>query len=124
MHDWGDMRVAAGFAEPVMDMERITLTFETPQRVLEELRGLGRNLHVDRFQALRGRRWHSQLLQAIEQSAMQFTFEVVYGHAFKPAPKLTVSAQSEISLDQMRAALAHGKAGARAVSKPRLDQHQ
>lgn len=30
MHDWGDMLVHAGFAEPVMDMERITLTFATP----------------------------------------------------------------------------------------------
>jgi len=124
MHDWGDMLVAAGFAEPVMDMERITLTFETPQRVLQELRGLGRNLHLERFQALRGRRWHSQLLQAIEKSAMQLTFEVVYGHAFKPAPKLTVSAQSNISLDQMRAALTRGKATTRAVAKSTLDQHE
>jgi malonyl-CoA O-methyltransferase len=110
MHDWGDMLIGAGFAEPVMDMERITLTFETPQRVLQELRGLGRNLHVERFQALRGRRWHSQLLQAIEKNAMQLTFEVVYGHAFKPAPKLTVQAQTKISVDQMRAALTRGKA--------------
>ena len=45
MHDWGDMLVHAGFAEPVMDMERITLTWETPQRLLEELRELGANLH-------------------------------------------------------------------------------
>lgn len=122
MHDWGDMLVAAGFAEPVMDMERITLTFETPQRVLQELRGLGRNLHLKRFQALRGRRWHSELLRAIEQSAMQLTFEVVYGHAFKPAPKLSVRAQSEISLDQMRDALTRGKAATHAVIKP--GQHQ
>ena len=27
MHDWGDMLVHAGFAEPVMDMERIVLTW-------------------------------------------------------------------------------------------------
>jgi malonyl-CoA O-methyltransferase len=124
MHDWGDMLVAAGFAEPVMDMERITLTFETPQRVLQELRGLGRNLHLERFQALRGRRWHSELLQAIENSAMQLTFEVVYGHAFKPPPKLSVRAQSEISLDQMRAALSRGKTATRSVPKPSLDQHE
>jgi malonyl-CoA O-methyltransferase len=26
MHDWGDMLVASGFAEPVIDMERITLS--------------------------------------------------------------------------------------------------
>lgn len=45
MHDWGDMLVHSGFAEPVMDMERITLTFATPQRLLQELRELGRNFH-------------------------------------------------------------------------------
>jgi malonyl-CoA O-methyltransferase len=109
MHDWGDMLVAAGFAEPVMDMERITLTFESPQRLLQELRGLGHNLHVGRFPALRGRKWHDQLLQALAAQPLRLTFEVIYGHAFKPEQKLNVAAHSEISLDQMRSALARGK---------------
>jgi malonyl-CoA O-methyltransferase len=47
----------SGFAEPVMDMERITLTFATPERLLQELRELGRNLHPQRFAGLRGRQW-------------------------------------------------------------------
>jgi malonyl-CoA O-methyltransferase len=94
-----------------MDMERITLTFETPQRLLQELRGLGRNLHVGRFAGLRGRQWHWQLLAALGQAPLQLTFEVIYGHAFKPAPRLSVSAHSEISLDDMRAALLRGRAG-------------
>lgn len=110
MHDWGDMLLAAGFAEPVMDMERITLTFETPQRLLQELRGLGRNLHVNRFPGLRGRRWHAQLLEALSGMPLQLTFEVVYGHAFKPAPRLQMGAHSEISLQDMRAALHSGQA--------------
>ncbi len=109
MHDWGDMLAAAGFAEPVMDMERITLTFESPQRLLQELRGLGRNLHVGRFGALRGRRWHVQLLEALAKAPLQLTFEVVYGHAFKPAQRLPVSAHSEISLAEMRVALSRHK---------------
>ena len=49
MHDWGDMLVQAGFAEPVMDMERITLTYSSPESLLQELRELGRNLHMNRF---------------------------------------------------------------------------
>ena len=49
MHDWGDMLVHAGFAEPVMDMERIVLTWPTPEAALAELRTLGRNLHPARF---------------------------------------------------------------------------
>lgn len=109
MHDWGDMLLTSGFADPVMDMERITLTFETPQRLLQELRGLGRNLHVARFAGLRGRRWHQQLLAALAGQPLQLTFEVIYGHALKPAPRLSVSAHSEISLDDMRAALVRGR---------------
>jgi malonyl-CoA O-methyltransferase len=65
MHDWGDMLVHAGFAEPVMDMERITLTWETPERLLAELRELGANLHPARFGALRGQRWKQRLLDEL-----------------------------------------------------------
>lgn len=104
MHDWGDMLAAAGFAEPVMDMERITLSFDSPARLLLELRGLGRNLHEERFPGLRGRAWHAELLKAMEPP-LQLTFEVIYGHAFKPKPRLTMQAQTEVSLAQMRETL-------------------
>jgi malonyl-CoA O-methyltransferase len=113
MHDWGDMLVAAGFAEPVMDMERITLTFASPERLLTELRELGRNLHLNRFPGLRGRSWRKQLHAALERELadpadggrLKLSFEIIYGHAFKPAPRLTVSAHSAISLQQMRGVL-------------------
>ncbi|MDP2367031.1 biotin synthase [Rhodoferax sp.] len=111
MHDWGDMLVQAGFAEPVMDMERITLSFADPARLLRELRELGRNLHPERHPALRGRQWRQRLLQALDaqlrgpSGELALTFEVVYGHAFKPAPRHTVRAQTILSLEQMRASL-------------------
>lgn len=113
MHDWGDMLAGIGFAEPVMDMERINLSFESPQRLLLELRGLGRNLGSQRFQGLRGRRWHQQLLDAIgrelsdpaDGGRVKLSFEIIYGHAFKPVPRIKVSAQSSISLQQMRGEL-------------------
>ncbi len=113
MHDWGDMLVQAGFAEPVMDMERITLTFETPERLQQELRELGRNLHVARFGGLRGRGWQHQWQKALAERGerdadgrLKLTFEVVYGHALKPAPRARVAPQSEIDLDDMRQMLA------------------
>ena len=109
MHDWGDMLVQAGFAEPVMDMERIVLTYDSPQRLLQELRELGRNLHADRFGALRGRGWERQWLQACNthgerapDGRLQLTFEVVYGHALKPMRRPRVLPQSEIGLHDMR----------------------
>ena len=118
MHDWGDMLVQAGFAEPVMDMERITLTFATPQRLLDELRELGCNLHPGRFAALRGRAWREQLYKALEQrlidrsgsGQLSLTFEIIYGHAFKPAPRVRVSSSSAVSLNDMRAMLRNGPA--------------
>ena len=117
MHDWGDMLVHAGFAEPVMDMERITLSFATPERLLQELRELGRNLHPARFAGLRGRAWQAQLHAALiqklvrpeENGQLTLTFEIIYGHAFKPAPRVKLQAHSEVSLDEMRVALRQRK---------------
>ena len=115
MHDWGDMLVGAGFAEPVMDMERIELTFETPQRLLQELRELGRNLHPGRAAGLPGGgglvRLHEALLQLADPAQdgrLKLTFEVIYGHAFKPQRRLTVEPETRLSLDEMRDRLRHG----------------
>lgn len=114
MHDWGDMLVSAGFAEPVMDMERIELSFETPQRLLQELRELGRNLHPARFPGLRARGWQDRLHQALGRLAgtdgrLRLSFEIIYGHAFKPQRRLTVAPETRLSLDEMRGSLRRGR---------------
>lgn len=116
MHDWGDMLLQAGFAEPVMDMERITLTWPAPAQMLGELRGLGRNLHPDRFAGLRGRRWRGRLEQALaerlarpEDGQVGLSFEIVYGHALKPAPAIRMQPQTTVSLAQMRQSLSQSK---------------
>jgi malonyl-CoA O-methyltransferase len=114
MHDWGDMLAHAGFADPVMDMERITLTWDSPARVLQELRELGANLHPARFPAARGRQWRQHLERAIgerlrdAQGRLALTFEIVYGHAVKPEPRVRVSDRSAVSLEDMRAMLRRG----------------
>ena len=112
MHDWGDMLVQAGFAEPVMDMERITLTFDSPARLLQELRGLGRNFHPARFDGLRGTQWKAGLEElmggSLEKDAagrLPLTFEVIYGHALKPQRRVKVSAMSSVSVEDMRSML-------------------
>ena len=118
MHDWGDMLVQTGFAEPVMDMERITLSYETPARLLQELRELGRNFHPKRFPALRGRAWKASLEQAIarhlvkgEDGRLTLTFEVIYGHALKAAPKIRVNPLSSVSVEDMRSMLQGSRVG-------------
>jgi malonyl-CoA O-methyltransferase len=114
MHDWGDLLVRSGYAEPVMDMERIVLTFATPERALQELRGLGRNLHPARFAGLRTPRWRERLhrelkSRANDQGQIALTFEVIYGHAFKPTPRVKMAAESAVSMREMREMLSRGK---------------
>jgi malonyl-CoA O-methyltransferase len=119
MHDWGDMLVGAGFAEPVMDMERIVLTWASADAALAELRTLGRNLHPARFRALRGRGWRKALCDALPDFApaaegagrIALTFEIIYGHAFKPAPRVALAAESAVSLREMRSMLQRGRPG-------------
>ncbi len=116
MHDWGDMLVHAGFAEPVMDMERITLSYSSAASLLAELRGLGRNLSDQRFGACRSRHWHSDLCAAIESGfprapdgRLVLTFEIIYGHAFKPVPRVPLASRTSLAVDDMRAMLRAGR---------------
>lgn len=87
MHDLGDMLVAAGFGDPVMDMEMITLSYQTPHAFLADQRRLGVR------DALLGRqRWRDwrRLLGAWPQNAdgrLAASFEIVHGHAWKPEPR-------------------------------------
>jgi malonyl-CoA O-methyltransferase len=112
MHDWGDMLVQTGFAEPVMDMERITLTYETPARLLEELVAIGRNYHPARFAGLRSRQWKKSLERVMDerlprdaQGRLCLSFEIIYGHALKPLPRVKLSALSSVSMQDMRSML-------------------
>ena len=107
MHDVGDLLVTAGFADPVMDQDRIRLTWAEPEALLRDLRALGGNLAPSRFAGLRGRGWRADYLQALEElrgpdGRLSLSLELVQGHAFKPQPKLRVQQQTEVSLDRMR----------------------
>ena len=87
MHDLGDMLVAAGFGDPVMDMERITLTHRTPRAFLTDQRHLGVR---DALLGCQGWRDWRRLFAAWPRDAQQLlpaTFEIVYGHAWKPEPR-------------------------------------
>jgi malonyl-CoA O-methyltransferase len=113
MHDWGDMLLEAGFAQPVMDMEHITLTYPDAPSLLAELRTLGRNLHPHRFAGLRGKSWLASLHQVLAQGLISpqtsgrlaLSFEVIYGHAFKAKAKALSSDTAHISVQDLRSKL-------------------
>jgi malonyl-CoA O-methyltransferase len=86
MHDVGDMLLAAGFSAPVMDMELLNLAYPDAETLLADLRASGQtNARADRPRGLSGRRFASDLRGALGERP-QATFEVVYGHAWKPPP--------------------------------------
>jgi malonyl-CoA O-methyltransferase len=94
MHDVGDMLVGAGFADPVMDMERLTLTFDSPRALFAELKALGAtNRTRGRPKGLMGRTRFDRAVRALEtmrrEGRIPATFEVVYGHAWKGEPRTT-----------------------------------
>jgi malonyl-CoA O-methyltransferase len=116
MHDFGDMLVHAGFADPVMDQETLTLRWSNPRALLIELRSLGGNTAPERFAGLRTRRWRDRLERELESLAapdgsLGLSFEVAYGHAFKAAPRLRPGEATTVSLDDMRAMVrsSHGR---------------
>lgn len=91
MHDLGDALVHAGFADPVMEMEMITLEYATVDALLRELKGLGSSPRAEHPHGLSAK-GASQAMRAEYEKlrrggALPSTYEVVYGHAWKVAPR-------------------------------------
>jgi malonyl-CoA O-methyltransferase len=85
LHDLGDMLIEAGFAAPVMDMEILTFTYPAADALLADLRASGQtSARADRARGLGGKGFFEKLLKNLGRQA---TFEVVYGHAWKGAPR-------------------------------------
>lgn len=93
MHDIGDALVGAGLADVVMDAERVTLTYRSPGRLLEELRRLeGGNLAAQRPRGLTTPRRIAAMCDAYEalpgardDGRVRTTVELVFAHAWAPA---------------------------------------
>ncbi len=108
MHDLGDMLLDAGFADPVLDQETITLRWKSATALVAELRQLGGNTAPHRHPGLRTPAWRERLLSLLSERAdadgsIGLSVEVAYGHGFKPAPRLRADAPVSVSLDEMRA---------------------
>ncbi len=107
MHDLGDMMVHAGFAEPVLDQETLTLRWRNAEALLVELAQLGGNTAPDRFRALRTPAWRRRLLAALARRAeadgrISLSVEVAFGHGFKAAPRRRASEPTAVPLATMR----------------------
>lgn len=104
MHDIGDMLVAAGFTDPVMEMERITLTYDDVRAVMQDLKSIGaHNATAGRAPGLMGKAAWRRVTDNYEKlrrdGKLPATFEIIYGHAWKPAPKVTHDGRAIIKTD-------------------------
>ena len=93
MHDFGDLLVENGFADPVMDQEILTLTY----------RALGGNPAEGRRGGLVGRDWRDRLCAALEaqrrpDGVIALSIEVAYGHAWRAAAHRTTAGETRLSV--------------------------
>ena len=108
MHDIGDMLAHVGFAAPVMDMEHLTLTYDDMLGMMRDLKALGaHNMTTGRRPGLTGKSEWRALQQNFEQfrrdGKLPATFEVIYGHAWKPeTPAKTADGRQIIKFDFKR----------------------
>nr|MBO2488240.1 malonyl-[acyl-carrier protein] O-methyltransferase BioC [Gammaproteobacteria bacterium] len=109
MHDLGDALVRTGFADPVMETERLVVTYPSVAALLNELRRSGAgNATIGRAAGLTGRGRFDEARAALESTrrddVIPITVEVVYGHAWKGEPPLHRSARGEtvVPLEALR----------------------
>jgi malonyl-CoA O-methyltransferase len=101
MHDIGDMLVAAGFADPVMEMETLTLTYDDVKAVMQDLRDIGaHNATAGRSPGMLGKAKWARIVQNYEtlrrNGKLPATFEIIYGHAWRVQPKKTADGRAVI----------------------------
>lgn len=107
MHDLGDMLLACGYAEPVMDMELVTVTYAGVDALLADLRASGQaNALAARRRGLTGKGVFSAMRVAYEAlrsgGSLPASFEIVYGHAWKPEQRTTEDGRAIVKMDMQR----------------------
>lgn len=107
MHDFGDLLIEKGFADPVMDQEILTLTYTKPEKLLADVRALGGNPALGRRAGLAGRAWRQRLLDALEaqrrpDGLIHLTIEVAYGHAWRIGSLRSSPGETRISVNAIQ----------------------
>lgn len=104
MHDYGDMLLACGFADPVMDVEVLTMTYSSIDDLFRDLRQSGAACAMQaRRHGLMGRTaWYAaraEYEKHLSQGRLPATFEVVYGHAWKAQARKTADGGTIVRFD-------------------------
>jgi malonyl-CoA O-methyltransferase len=111
MHDIGDALLQDGYAEPVMEAEVMTVTYDTVDEIMHDLKAIGANVTSTKTQGKRSNKGLTgkSVLQTVRQAYESFrkdnvlpaTYEIVYGHAWKPVQsdkKLQAASQQFVEI--------------------------
>lgn len=107
LHDVGDMLVRSQFADPVMDVEYVELTYDDVAAVMRDIKAIGAgNATRDRRRALTGKTRLAVVQAGYEkyrnaQGRLPATYEVVYGHAWAPEQRV-VGNEVQIPVSTLR----------------------
>lgn len=110
MHDLGDSLLHSGFAEPVMDMDMMQLTYQDARTVMTDLKSIGANTPMhDQYRGLLTPRKLQRVLNAYEvfrqQDVLPASFEVIYGHAWKPVSAAKTRQSTRAAVNEYRVSL-------------------
>ncbi len=107
MHDIGDALLQAGLADPVMSAEHIVMTYPQARLLMQDLRDIGANVTASGHRrGLLTAGSLKRVYQAYEQfrrgDGLPATYEVLYGHGWKPSHALTPQLQGEVTVQLQR----------------------
>jgi malonyl-CoA O-methyltransferase len=99
MHDVGDALLRTRFADPVMDVERLTVTYADVWKLMRELKQIGaHNVTAGRPRGLTGKARMQRLVRAYEhyrsQGVLPASYEIVNGHAWSTSAECGISLES------------------------------
>lgn len=109
MHEIGDLLLKAGFKNPVMDVDRLKLSYPNLPALIDSLRNTGEvNYHIDRNKHLSGKVMLADLNKHYpsnnESSDLSASVEVIYGHAWGNELQQSIDEQTgevRVSLDSL-----------------------
>ena len=109
MHDLGGALQRAGFAEPVLDVDRHLLHYADAMTLMRELKAIGaHNVNAGRAHGLTGRHRFAQMIEAYETrrapAGLPATYEVVYAAAWRPVDsdaRIAVAPESRVSREAL-----------------------
>jgi malonyl-CoA O-methyltransferase len=92
MHEVGDLLLQNGFQAPVMEMEKLTLTYQTVIDLLKDLKAIGAQSVRRRAKSLTGKTKFQLMIKLYEtyrqDGKIPATYEIIYGHAWKKMAQL------------------------------------